>query len=399
MGRPPTPVGTYGVIKTTNVAPGVWEAHARFRMPTGRSKPVRRRGKTKTAAVNRLKEALTRLADEARGGQVTGDTRFAAIAQLWLDEIRREYALSGKPGSTVRLYSGYVKNWVVPALGELQAREVTAMGCNTLVQRARDKSYETAKSVRAVLSGICSFAVRAGAMDTNPVKSTARLARGETKAVKAMTLEQRRDLVAKLEALAEAKTVDSKGRSLGTRSQVWQALPDIVRAMLSTGVRLGELLALDGADVDPIQKTVTVGHHIVRVPKEGLLRAGDRKGGEPSLILLVPEWSVPMWRRRKLASGGGPLFPSWNREWSDPSNVIKRIREAFDECGYDWVTSHVFRKTVTTVLDEADLPTTAIADQLGNTPAVVEKHYRKKRASNAATLEALEGMFPEEGAG
>lgn len=62
------------------------------------------------------------------------------------------------------------------------------------------------------------------------------------------------------------------------------------------------------------------------------------------------------------------------------------------------VTSHVWRKTVATVLDEADLPTTAIADQLGvngNTRAVAEKHYRRKRAANQANADALEGMLRE----
>jgi integrase len=152
-------------------------------------------------------------------------------------------------------------------------------------------------------------------------------------------------------------------------------------------------MALDGEDVDPKARTVSVGFHIVRIPGEGLARQPLRKGDQVGLLLEVPEWAVAMWRRRKLASGGGPLFPSWRGTWSDPSNLQHRLREAFDECGYEWVTSHVFRKTVTTVLDEAGLPTTAIADQLGNTPAVVEKHYRAKRIANPEAAAALEGMF------
>ena len=63
--------------------------------------------------------------------------------------------------------------------------------------------------------------------------------------------------------------------------------------------------------------------------------------------------------------------------------------------GDGWVTSHVFRKTVATVLDEANLPTTAIADQLGNSPQVIECHYRRKRVANEATAEVLEMIFGE----
>jgi integrase len=64
-----------------------------------------------------------------------------------------------------------------------------------------------------------------------------------------------------------------------------------------------------------------------------------------------------------------------------------------DECGYDWVTSHVWRKTVATVLDEAGLPIGAVADQLGNTRKVAEQRYVKKRVANAASAEALGEMF------
>jgi len=62
--------------------------------------------------------------------------------------------------------------------------------------------------------------------------------------------------------------------------------------------------------------------------------------------------------------------------------------------GYGWVTSHVFRKTVGTVLDEAGLPTTAIADQLGNSREVAERHYRKRRKANPQNVAALESMLP-----
>lgn len=71
---------------------------------------------------------------------------------------------------------------------------------------------------------------------------------------------------------------------------------------------------------------------------------------------------------------GGALFPSFTGEHLDPSKVINRVREAMAAVDYDWVTSHVFRKTVATMLDEAGLPTTAIADQLDNTRAVAERH-------------------------
>lgn len=62
------------------------------------------------------------------------------------------------------------------------------------------------------------------------------------------------------------------------------------------------------------------------------------------------------------------MSPPANGAWLDPGNVTHCSREAFSACAYEWVTSHVFRKTVATVLDEANLATMAIADQLGKLP-------------------------------
>lgn len=397
MPRRPLPVGTYGVIRTKQIAVKTWEATARFRMADGRLKRVGRTGRSKAAAEASLKQALAALSTEVQSDDMSTETRMAKVAELWIAELEREERLGDRSPSTLRLYRGHLRNWVLPAVGELQAREVTVTICDRLVKKAHDAtSYDNAKSVRAVLAGLCGYAVRHGAMPANPVRSIGRLARGAQKQVQALDLAQRSDLLRKLEALAERKQTDSNGRTLGPRVRVWQDLPDVVRTMLATGVRLGELLALSGDDVDPAQRQVHVDHHIVRVTGTGLVRLPSRKGDRQGLTLRVPDWSMPMLRRRKLASGGGPLFPAWRGGWLDPSNVMHRIQDAFADVEYGWVTSHVFRKTVASVLDEADLSLSAIADQLGNTPQVAEKHYRRRRVANEASAAALEGMFQDE---
>jgi integrase len=189
------------------------------------------------------------------------------------------------------------------------------------------------------------------------------------------------------------RQIDSNGRSLGQRGQIWLDIPDLMEAMLSTGIRIGEALAILGPDVQATAAAVAVTHHVIRVTGQGLVRRPLRKGNEDQLTLGVPEWSRPMWQRRTNAAGDGPLFASFTGELLDPSNVINRISEAMTAVGYEWVTSHVFRKTVGTVLDEAGLPTTAIADQLGNTRAVAERHDRKRRVNNHENVAALEAML------
>lgn len=394
MGRPPTPVGTYGAINLTRLGAKRWEASARFRFASGHTKRVRRTGASQTAATHALKAHMAELAAEVTSGEISTSSRFAFVAGLWLQEIEREARLGDRSPNTVRLYRGYLTNWILPAIGELQMRELRVKNVDDVIKRAHERgSYDTAKSVRAALSGACGYAVRHGALAANPVRSAGRLPRGQQKEVVALDAAQRTDLHAKLRALAVAKATDAQGRSLGRRAQVWADLPDLYEGMLSTGVRIGELLALSGDEVDPARRTVAIDWHLIHVTGQGLVRRHLRKGNVAGLLLAVPEWSVPMWRRRKLSSGGGPLWPAWSGGWSDPSNVIHRIREAMDECGYDWVTSHVFRKTVATVLDEDGLPIGAVADQLGNSRQVAEKRYVAKRVANEASADALGRML------
>jgi integrase len=400
MGRPPHSVGTYGKINTKQIGKDTFWAEAWFRTPTGHLKRVRKHGPTEPAAIRNLKDRLVILTTEATGGTISGDTRMAAIADAWIDEIDRQARQGGPPSKgTVRQYRGYVKNWVKPAIGELQAREAEMMvgSFDRLIQRARDeRSYEAAASVRSVLGSICAYAIRQGAMRVNPVKSTSRLVAGEKKEIRALTAEERADIKAKLIELAEKRQRDKLGRPLGGRGRVWRKLPDLHDCMLSTGIRIGELLAIDGDDVLPAERRVLIRYHLVRVEAEGMVREPLRKGNEPELDLKVPEWSVPTWRRLKLTSGGGPIFPSNKGRWLDPSTMINRLQEAFVEIGYPGITSHVWRKTVTDVLHEAGLPVHMIADQLGNTPAVVERYYRRKFRANDTTATVLEGLAEDQ---
>lgn len=400
MARPPTPIGSWGEIwtKKESSKPPKWRAGASMRMANGESKMVRRWGPTETAAKNRLKEALSQLSDEVKSGEITPQTRMKKIALLWLKEVDREVALGTLGPDTGRIYKSTVHTWVIPKVGELQACEFKTKNCDSVISKAQEKnSISSAKTVRTVLSNISAFGIRHGALEVNPVRSTTRLKRSKDdekkKEVLSLTVEQRVDLRAKLEVVAEAKQVDKMGRSVGPRGEVWRMLPDIMDGMLATASRVGELLALNGDDIEPAEPTVDLSHHLVRAPGQGLKRLYGRKMGEPALLLLVPQWSVPMWRRRKLASGGGPLFPAARATYLDPSNVSGYLKEALELAGYSWVTSHVFRKTVSTHMDQNGATLTEMADQLGNTPAVVAQHYRARRVSNAGTVALLETMM------
>jgi integrase len=56
-----------------------------------------------------------------------------------------------------------------------------------------------------------------------------------------------------------------------------------------------------------------------------------------------------------------------------------------------WITSHAFRKTTATILDDAGQTARQIADQLGHArPSLTQDVYMGRKAKNPAAADALE---------
>jgi integrase len=404
MARPRTSIGTYGTIKITLIAekakgkPAIYEARARIRMASGRMRRCRKRGSTETKATAALKDHMANLGAEATKKGVSGATRFAHVADLWLKDLERKVAKGTRAAKTHYDYRDTVNNYVTRQLGELSCNEVSVTTCDDRIKEVHDQvGFASAKRLKVVLSGICAYGVRhgatfAGGQSLNPVKlsDTVEQDKGRKEPIRVLEPEQRADFLKKLRAFTDEK---AQAKKLGPRARSWTDLPDIAELMLATGTRLGEILAVIGDDVDPSARTVVVDHHLVRIERKGMQRVPLRKGDGEALTLVFPTWAAPLFRRRKLAAGGGLLFPAWNGELVDPSNVGKRFRAACDEIGYPWVASHVFRHTVGTHLGDKDVAPTAIGDQLGNSAVVVEANYRRKRVANRAVADHLESIL------
>lgn len=417
-GRPRTEIGTYGEIKVRPVGSGKFEARARFRLRTGRLQPVARRGPSEAAAKRALKKALTALADEVSSDTINADTRMTVVMDLWLADLKEKVDLGKRAAKTFYDYRDAIDNSLRPAMGELTCREAEHAGlCNEVLKEIRRKAATAVGSkggrrgkngeaaqarARTVLSGVCGLAVLHQAMKVNPVKSVEKIERDQDE-VRALEPEERVDFLAKFRGECETRVAGKNGKGdgpnrLGLRARAWLDLPELVEAMLSTGLRIGEALALVGESVDLDAGVVHASHHLVRVEGVGMVRQPKRKGDRPGLKAPIVSWTAGMWRRRKLsASPGGPVFASWNGQWLDPGNVAKRLNKVCQEIGYGWVSSRYFRHTAATHLGDSDLTDTVISDALGNTPEVVRKHYRRPKVQDPRIAAAMESMLGDPG--
>ncbi len=98
--------------------------------------------------------------------------------------------------------------------------------------------------------------------------------------------------------------------------------------------------------------------------------------------------------RRRHAQGvilEAPVFRDSLGGLRDPSNTRRCLRRALDRAKFAWVTSHHFRKTTATILDEAGLSARLIADQLGHArPSMTQDVYTGRKAVDPRAAEALE---------
>jgi integrase len=104
-----------------------------------------------------------------------------------------------------------------------------------------------------------------------------------------------------------------------------------------------------------------------------------------------------MLRRRLDAADDptGPVFPDSAGGWRDPSNTRAMFRQLRDD-RFSWVTTHVFRKTAATILDEAGLSARVIADQLGHSrPSLTQDVYMARKLPSRAAVDAFDRAFSE----
>jgi integrase len=132
---------------------------------------------------------------------------------------------------------------------------------------------------------------------------------------------------------------------------------DLVAFLAGTGVRIDEARRLRWDQVD-----LSRGRVYIRGTKS---ETSDR-------WLNLPEWLVTRLAARTESDGhDGYVFASPasvdNPEqiW-EQSNSANALRAALDASDHSWAVPHTFRRTVATLLDQANVPIARIADQLGH---------------------------------
>jgi integrase len=383
VARPPLPLGSWGLIRTHAVKDRAghikrFRAVANFRDFDGKTRPVEAGGRTKTAAEQKLRRRLQTRSNAGGSGELTALTKFSDASQLWLESVSAKVEQGRRSPATLELYRLQLTNHVLPAMGGVRLGEVTTPLIDKVLNDIRKRvSAATAKTCRTVISGVLSSAVRQGAVMSNPVREADRIESTPKKSPRALSARERVTLLQQLQDDPVARRHD---------------LPDLVFFMLATGVRIGEALAVIWSDVNLDAGTVEISSTLIRVRGEGLLRKGTKtRSGER--LLALPASAVAVLRRRFMSGArlDQPLFPDIRGGFRDPANARRELRDARGDTELAWITSHTFRKTAATILDEAALSARLIADQLGHArPSMTQDVYLGRRAGDDQAARALD---------
>lgn len=387
MARPPMPLGSYGAITAWEDGSG-WVAKTRFRDFDGVSRQVKRRGRSKAAAIRALRAALVDRQTPVKESEVVPDTRFGKVADLWLAEVEEAVESGRRSPGTLDVYRSIYNRHVRPALADLRVREITTPVVDRALGVIKQRSSSRARTAKIVISGVMKLAARHGAIAYNPVREVARIDSEPRRPPRSLTAAER---TAWLDAVEQSK-----------KARDWD-LPDLTRMMLATGVRIGEALAVGWSEVDLDEGVVDVRWRLVRRTGVGLLRLPSTKSGRKGERLVpVPSWGLTMLKRRRLAIGPGveAVFPDSLGGWRDPANVRRVWRQVRDDAELDGLVSHTLRKTVASFLDDANVTVRKISDQLGHSKiSMTQDRYLGRKLTDRETAEVLEGMFDSDGDG
>ncbi|WP_201359051.1 site-specific integrase [Mycobacterium paraintracellulare] len=356
-GRPQLRIGTHGKIKRVYLGGGIWMARCRYRDADGVTRIVQRVGPADEydqhgkLAEDALVATLSERQRSARYGEISLETRVTTLVEQHLSRLVED----GRSPVTMSTYRFSAKK-LAKFIGGLRVGEASPARIDAALRSMRSAHGSTmARQSKSILRGALQLAVMASVLGANPVRDVQPLrSKSQPKGAVALTADQLRDLLVNLQASPFCKKHD---------------LADPFTLLIATGLRRSELLGLRWTDYDDKAGTLIVTGKVVRVTGQGLIRVDETKSAAGRRTLPLPRFAIAMLEtRRQLPYVGeqAMIFPSTAGTLRDPNNFGKEWRTARTELGIPEVTTHSFRKTVATLIDDEGLSARIGADHLGH---------------------------------
>nr|WP_231608919.1 site-specific integrase [Mycobacterium shottsii] len=365
----------------------MWLARCRFRDPDGVTRIVERRGPAEDQYGKLAEDVLIEALAQRRAAganEVTLDTKIMALVDQHIDLLEED----GRAVRTIDTYR-YCAKLLGKVIAGVRVGEATPARIDAAIRSMRRAHGDVmAVQSKTILKGGLHLAVMANVIGSNPVRDVSPMrGKARPKGASALTADDLRGLLAKLRVSEACQRHD---------------LVDPISLFVATGLRISELLGLRWADFDEMAATLTVTGKVIRAAGKGLMRIDETKTAAGRRTLPLPGFAVTVLSARRGVGflGQQPMvFPSTAGTWRDPDNFRARWREVREALGVPDATSHSFRKTVATLIDDAGLSARIGADHLGHTRISMtqDRYMARGRVHTAVADMFVKFRYPLDG--
>jgi integrase len=293
----------------------------------------RERVKDREAGKKRVKEIL------AAGEKSPTKGTFKAYAEKWLEHQKGEIA-----ASTWQEYEAVLRNHVFPTVGNKSFAKVTKPMIRELITTKRKEGYEpaTIRNMLAPVRGMYNQAIEDGEPVGNPAAKFGKQNRGKQKTI------------------INPYTKEEVSLFLKKTLELCPEKYPLYLCAVRTGMRRGELLALQRSDIDFEKRLIHVQrslsrHGTIKAPKSGKTRLVDMSRQLAAVLQEFPD-----------DQSDTPLFQSTTNTYLDPSNLYKNFRRHLDDAGLRKIRFHDLRHTFATEHIKNNQSLAYIRDQLGH---------------------------------
>ena len=305
---------------------------------TGKQKRITRSVKGNK---EQAKQEAIRLAAEIQTGIYTEPTNITLGLYLrdWLDTSRSRLA-----AKTVEGYATCINKHIHPALGQIRLTDLQPMHLQTLYATLLEAglSKRSVELVHAVLRASLKDALRMQIVQRS-VADAVKPPRPERSRMTALTPQELNEL---LEAAAASP------------------IADIIVLAAYTGMRRGEILALQWSDVDMGQEVIYVQRNLVRTGGKTIVKSPKTKRSNRP-IPLEPE-ALEMLAKRRKTGVDGWVFARADGRPLDPSWVTHRFRAVAQAAGFPNLRFHDLRHTFASILLARGVQPPVVQELLGH---------------------------------
>lgn len=393
MARPRLDIGALGEISTRQIEKGgkkYWTAESSMRLDTGK-KRLSARGATKAAALAALHKKAEKLRNDASPLKSTSPTvrdalkfylKTLSVLDPQDEDIRDASAVRQQ---THKQYQNDAAN-LDRIMGNIKLKDLTVplvqKQLESLMDRTTGRGTTRAHQAKGTLGRALGEAVRMGEMSTNPVLSV-KLPRKGVRVVEAL---DQGDLKV-LREIMEARFAEKKAGPKPSRRVL-----HTIELMLSTGCRIGEVLAIRWQDVDLEAKTVVIAGTVI--DRATIYRQGYTKTDRFHSRMTLTDRAVEALKEARSLiktpiTPESPVFPTRSGRFSAPSTVRASLRRILDSSTVKLpghVTPHAFRRAVATALADT-VGVEAAAEQLRHksTRTTLEHYIRRSEMAKDRT--------------